>query len=159
MVASRTIQHNGDRTNDISFVLLSHIEENDQKVGLRDLKWRNKAQNRNLHEKLSKIGLVEKFWLWSKSTVNDSVNNQRSMLVTVNAWDKEVCWRGMLMWQCDITLGLTWQHVKQSRRVWEHVANGTSAWGAWEALTAHGGAWSACSWGQNFSQHVEARVM
>ena len=23
----------------------------------------------------------------------------------------------MLTWQCDVTLGLTWQYVKQSRRV------------------------------------------
>ena len=38
MIASKTIQHNGDRTYDISFVLLSHNEENDQKVGFRDLK-------------------------------------------------------------------------------------------------------------------------
>ena len=34
MIASRTIQHNGDRTYDISFVLLSHNEENDQKWDL-----------------------------------------------------------------------------------------------------------------------------
>ena len=38
MIASRTIQHNGDKTYDMSFVLLSHNEENDQKVGFRDLK-------------------------------------------------------------------------------------------------------------------------
>ena len=38
MIASKTIQHNSDRTNDISFVLLSHNEEKDQKVGFRDLK-------------------------------------------------------------------------------------------------------------------------
>ena len=38
MIASRAIQHNDDRTNDISFILLSHNEENDQKVGFRDLK-------------------------------------------------------------------------------------------------------------------------
>ena len=38
MLASRTIQHNGDRTNDISFILLSHNEENYQKMGFRDLK-------------------------------------------------------------------------------------------------------------------------
>ena len=38
-------------------------------MGFRDLKCRNGAQNRNLHEKLSKTGHVEKFWLWSKSTV------------------------------------------------------------------------------------------
>ena len=61
MIASRTIQHNGDRTYDISFVLLSHNEENDQKVGFRDFKCKNKAQNWNLCKKLSKVGPVEKF--------------------------------------------------------------------------------------------------
>ena len=61
MLASRTIQHNGDKTYDISFILLSHNEENDQKVGFKDLKCRNGAQNRNLCEKLSKTGLVENF--------------------------------------------------------------------------------------------------
>ena len=61
MIASRTIQHNGDRTYDISFTLLSHNEENDQKLRFRDLKCRNGAQNRNIREKLSKTGPVEKF--------------------------------------------------------------------------------------------------
>ena len=61
MIASSTIQHNSDRKYDISFILLSHNEENDQKVGFRDLKCRNGAQNQNLHEKLIKIGPVEKF--------------------------------------------------------------------------------------------------
>ena len=67
MIASRTIQHNGDRTYEITFILLSHNEENDQKLGFRDLKCRNEAQNWNLREKLSKTSPVEKFWLWSKS--------------------------------------------------------------------------------------------
>ena len=31
MITSRTIQRNSDRTDDISFILLSHNEENDQK--------------------------------------------------------------------------------------------------------------------------------
>ena len=70
MITSRTIQHNNDRTYDISFILLSHNEENNQKVGFRDLKCRNGAQNRNLRKKLSKTGAVEIFLLWSKSTVN-----------------------------------------------------------------------------------------
>ena len=39
------------------------------------------------------------------------------------------------------------------------VSVGTGAWGAWRILTACGDAWSACSWGRNFSQRVEARVM
>ena len=77
--SSRTIQHNSDRTNDISFILLSHNEENDQKVEFRDFKCRNGAQNRNLCEKISKTGSVEIFLLWSKSTVNNlvKVNDQR----------------------------------------------------------------------------------
>ena len=61
MITSWTIQHNSDRTDDISFILLSHNEENDQKMEFRDLKCRNGAQNRNLREKLSKTGPVEKF--------------------------------------------------------------------------------------------------
>ena len=61
MIASRTIQHDGDRTYDISFTLLSHNEENDQKVRFRYLKCRNEAQNQNLREKLSKTSPVEKF--------------------------------------------------------------------------------------------------
>ena len=61
MIASKTIQHDGDRTYDISFTLLSHNEENDKKVRFRDLKCRNGAQNQNLREKLSKTGPIEKF--------------------------------------------------------------------------------------------------
>ena len=76
MITSKTIQYNSDRAYDISFMLLSHNEENDQKMKFRDLKCGNGAQNRNLREKLSKRGLVEIFLLWSKSTVNDLVNSQ-----------------------------------------------------------------------------------
>ena len=126
MITSRTIQHNSDRTYDILFILLSHNEENDQKVRFRDLKCRNGAQNRNLHEKLSKTGPVEKFWLWSKSTVND--------LFKVNGWR-------VLTWQCDVTLGLTWQYVRRSRHVERVTGRGeseASARGAWETLTARG---------------------
>ena len=38
IITSRTIQDNGDRIYNISFVLLSHSEENNQKTGFRDLK-------------------------------------------------------------------------------------------------------------------------
>ena len=107
-------------------------------MGFRDLKCRNGAQNRNLHEKLSKIGPVEKFWLWSKSTVN---------------------WWRVLTWQCDVTLGLTWQDAKCNRCVGRVGECGTGAWGAWRILTACGGVWSTCSWGRNFSRRVEVRVM
>ena len=61
MIASRTIQDNGDRMYNVSFILLSHNEENDKKEGFRDLKRRNRFQNRNLREKLSKIGPIEIF--------------------------------------------------------------------------------------------------
>ena len=156
MITSRTIQHNSNRTYDISFILLSHNEENDQKVGFRDLKCRNGAQNWNLREKLSKIGPVEKFWLWSKSTVNGQQSKS-----TVNSQSQrstdDVCWRGSVT-----SPRLTWQDAKHSRRV-ESVGrvgeHGTGAWGAWRILTMRGDAWSACSWGRNFHRRVEARVM
>ena len=61
MIGSRTIQDNGDRTYNVSFVFLSHNEENDQKEGLRDLKRRNRTQNWNLRKKLSMIEPIEKF--------------------------------------------------------------------------------------------------
>ena len=60
MIASRTIQYNGDRMYDISFILLNHNEENDQKLRFKDLKCGNRAQNRNLCEKLSMTGPIEK---------------------------------------------------------------------------------------------------
>ena len=80
MITSKTIQHNSDKTYDISLILFSHNKENDQKVRFRDLKCRNRAQNRNLHKELSKIGPVEIFLLWLKSTVNDqrSAQSQQS---------------------------------------------------------------------------------
>ena len=60
MIGSRTIQDNGDRTYNVSFVFLSHNEENVQKEGFRDLK-RNDTQNWNLNKKLNKIGPIEKY--------------------------------------------------------------------------------------------------
>ena len=131
MITSRTVEHNSDRTYDISIILLSRNEENDQKVGFRDLKCRNEAQNWNLREKLSKTGLVEIFWLWSKSTVK--VNGLR-----------------VLTWQCNIILGLTWQYVKWSKCVECVWAHGTGVWGAWARERDRNGAWSACSQGKNF---------
>ena len=38
MIASRTIQDNGDRTYNVLFIMLIHNEENDQKEGFIDLK-------------------------------------------------------------------------------------------------------------------------
>ena len=69
MIVSRTIQHNDNRTNDISFILLSRNEENDQKVGFRDLKWRNGAQN--ARQAFSKNFNLDQRWR-SKSTSADS---------------------------------------------------------------------------------------
>ena len=111
MITSRTIQHNSDRTYDISFILLSHNEENDQKVWFRDLKCRNGAQNQNLREKLSKTGPIENFLLWSKSTVNGQSHQS-------TIWSKSTVnrWR-VLTWQCDVTLGLTWQYAKRNKLV------------------------------------------
>ena len=119
MITSRTIQHNGDRTYDISFILLIHNEENDQKVGFGDLKCRNGAQNRNLHEKLSKTSSVENFFTLVK------VNNQRSG--QSQRLDQRL---GILTWQCDVTLGLTWQYAKRSRRVEAHDSSIPGAWSA-----------------------------
>ena len=145
MIASKTIQHNGDRTYDISFTLLSHNEENDQKVRFRDLKCRNEAQNQNLREKLNKTGPVEIFWVgqsqWSTVKVNGLVKS------TVNGWR-------VMTWQCDLTLGLTWQYVKQSRRVW--ARGGHVSWrvrdtdGVWrrEAARAREAESSAVAWGR-----------
>ena len=78
MIASRTIQNDGNRKYNVSLVLLSHNEENDHKVGFRDIKRRNEIQNWNLCEKLSKIGPIEFFLLWLKSTV--AVNGQQQQL-------------------------------------------------------------------------------
>ena len=61
------------------------------------------------------------------------VNGQRSTICsksTVNGWR-------VLTWQCDVTLGFTWQYVKWSRRV-RHVGAWELACGsAWEILTTH----------------------
>ena len=117
----------------------------------RDLKCRNKAQNRNQREKLSKTGPVEKFWLWSKSTVNGlikvKVNGQQS---------SQSQWLGqqlrMLTRQCDVTLRLMWQYVKRSRRVGRVKAREgsvPSAWVACERWMARGSVW----------RHVERVLM
>ena len=76
MITNRTIQHNSDKTYDISLILFSHNEENDQKVRFKDLKCRNGAQNRNLHKEMRKIGPIEIFLLWLKSTVNGQRSGQ-----------------------------------------------------------------------------------
>ena len=72
-----------------------------------------------------------KILTWSKSTVNG--------------------WR-VLTWQCDVTLGLTWQFVKRGRRV---VAVCPSACGVWGILMARG---ARAREGRNFRWRVEARV-
>ena len=54
---------------------------------------------------------------------------------------------------------LTWQEEKGSRRVWCMSERGLALGGRVRHVAAHGSAWSACSWGRNFSRHVEACVM
>ena len=81
MIGSGTIQDNGDRTYNVSFIFLSHDEENVQKEGFRDLK-RNGTQNWNLNKKLSKIGPIEKYWLLVKSQQKKSMVNCKK----VNDW-------------------------------------------------------------------------
>ena len=148
MIASRTIQHNGDRTYEITFILLSYNGENDQKLGFRDLKCRNEAQNWNLREKLSKTSPVEKFWLWSKSQrkrqrLTVVVNSQSQLLACANVGGWRRCWR----MQDDVNLGLTWKDADGLWRV-VHV----------EHVCTSGGAWSACSIVKRFRQLVWVRV-
>ena len=111
-------------------------------MGFRNLKCRNGAQNRNLREKLSKTVPVENFLLWSKSTINGQSQRSES---TVNDW------RGSVM------------SPRADMAGREAVAGACGAWvcvtGAYGAREARGGVWSTCSWGRNFSQRVEARVM
>ena len=67
-----------------------------------------------------------KIWLWSKSMVNGQ--SQRSTI-----WSKSTIngWR-VLTWQCDVTLGFTWQYVKRSRRVGRMGAHGERGnWRVW----------------------------
>ena len=78
MITSRTIQYNSDRAYDISFIFLSHNEENDQKVRSRDLKCKNRAQNQNLHKKLSNTGPIKKFDYGQSQRSTVKVNNQWS---------------------------------------------------------------------------------
>ena len=96
-------------------------------MGFRDLKCKNGAQNQNLREKLSKTGPVEKFWLWSKSTVK--VNDQLSKS-TIRVNCQRMTCADVAVWR---HLGLTWQEEKQQQarvaREWEW----TGAWGAREA--------------------------
>jgi len=80
----------------------------------------------------------------SKSTINGQINSQRSGLV--NGWH-------VLTWQCDVTLGMAWQSVKQS---WRVGARGVRL--VWHVV-ARGCVWSACSWGRKFRRRVGARVM
>ena len=110
-------------------------------MGFRDLKLRNGAQNRNLREKLSKTSLVEKFWLWSKSTVNSQ-----------SQWSTDdVCWHGSVTSPRAYVAG----HEAQQAR----GARGARGW-AWDWRVRHvADTDGACSWGRNFSRCVEARVM
>ena len=77
-----------------------------------------------------------------RSTVR--VNGQRMTCVDVAVWRH---------------LGLTWQEAKLSRCVWHVSERGLALGGRVRHVAAYGSAWSACSWGRNFSRHVEACVM
>ena len=138
MIASRTIQQNGDRMYDISFILLGHNEENDQKVRFRDLNAETKP----------KIKIYAKNWV-------RQVLLKYFDLVKVNSqWSGQVNGQRMT-WQCDVTLGLTLYYVKRSRHVWRVEVVCPSVW---RIRTTHGGVWSACSWGRNFNRRMGARV-
>ena len=80
MIASRTIQHNGDRMNDISFVLLSHNEENEEtnpKIGIYTKNWARQAL-------LKKFDFGQSQRSTARSTVGQS---QRLGMLT---WDNDV---------------------------------------------------------------------
>ena len=94
-----------------------------KKMGFRDLKCRNGARNQNLREKLSKIGLVEKFWLWSKSTVNGQ--SQRST-ADVAVWRH---------------LGLTWQEERAAASTCGAWVRVTGACGRVRRVAGTSGAW------------------
>ena len=95
-------------------------------------KWSSKSEST---QKRARQVLLKFFWLWSKSTINGQ--SQRSTIwskSTVNGWH-------VLTWQCDVTLGLTWQYVKQSRHMGRVGERGSGAWGTWERMRDTDGAW------------------
>jgi len=100
VLSCKVIQDNGDRTYNVPFVLLSCNEENDQKEGFRELKWRNRVQNWNLHEKAEQNRTLLKFFYFSVKSQR-LVNSQCSES-TVNGWrvlmwDANTgCWRGKM---------------------------------------------------------------
>ena len=108
------------------------MKGNDQKVGFRDLKCRNGAQNRNLHKKLSKTGPVENFLLWSKSTVNNlvKVNGQRLTCADVAVWHHLRAY--VAVHEAEQALGA---HEARGR-TWGLVREAHGR--AWETLTARG---------------------
>ena len=76
MIASRTIQHNGDRTNDISFILLSHNEEMNKKWDLEISNEETESKIRIYVKNWARQALFKNFDYgkkvndqWSKSTV------------------------------------------------------------------------------------------
>ena len=121
MIASRAIQDNGDRKYNVSFVLLSHNEENNQKEGFRDLEQINGTQNQNLSEKLSKIGLFEKFWPWPTKATVIKVNGCGQSQWSGQSQGSTVADITMLLslrlmphwWHVLTSLGLTWQHISE----------------------------------------------
>ena len=110
--------------------------EMELKIGIYAKNWAKQVRL-----KIFYYGQSQRLTIWLKSTVNG--------------------WR-VLTWQCDITLGLTWQAAKRSRRVgcvWRVRSVGLARRGAWRARQILAARGSACSWGRNFSRRMEARVM
>ena len=147
MIPSRTIQHNSDRMYDISFILLSHNEENDQK---RDLETSNA-------ETEFKIGIYAKNW--AKQVLLKIFDYSQQSELTINGQNQrltdDMCWRGSVT----SPYGLRGR-TRSTAGAWSTWARGRAwtdtwgAWGSWWILTARGGMWSMCSWGKNFSRRM-----
>ena len=129
MIASKTIQHNGDRMNDISFVLLSHNEENEEtnpKIEIYTKNWARQALLKNFDFSQSQ-----------RSTIGQSQQ------------------LGMLTWDNDVAV---WHHPRAevARRDTGQVRG--IAWWWWSRCMRRmwitNGAWSVCSWGKNFNWRV-----
>ena len=78
MITNRTIQHNSDRTDDISFILLSHNEENDQKWDLETLNAETEPKIGIYVKNLAKQVLLKIFDYGQSQRSMVRVNGQRS---------------------------------------------------------------------------------
>ena len=133
MIASKTIQDNGDRMYNISFVLFSHSEENNQKEGFRDLKpnkWKPKSKSTR------KTQQDRPCWKILTSVNDDSQNQRQSMLMSL-------CWCTRLIsqwWRVLMSLGLTW--LIQSDWC---VTTGLARENAWRRSMVHDNTWARVS--------------